>query len=321
MTYRDVVHLPIGLFSSVMGLTGLSVAWMQAHLQLGAPPIVAETVGAIALLTFVFLTVGYGAKIICFPAEALAEFRHPIAGNLFGTFLISLLLLPILLAPRALILARAMWILGALGISLFSWLIVSRWLSQRQLLAHATPAWIVPVVGVLDVPLALPALQWPPLPGLILVCIAIGFFFAVPLFTMIFSRLLFEEPMPAVLQPSLLILVAPFSVGFSTYVLAAAQIDRFAQALFTLMLFVLTVLLGRLKMLGSNNPFHVLWWVVSFPLATAAVAALRFAADAGNPLATGLAWLLLGIATLVIGSLLVRSVIGMIRGEVGILSV
>jgi tellurite resistance protein len=42
-------------------------------------------------------------------------------------------------------------------------------------------------------------------------------FFAVPLFTLIFSRLLFEPPLPAALKPSLLILVAPFAVGYSTY--------------------------------------------------------------------------------------------------------
>jgi len=46
----------------------------------------------------------------------------------------------------------------------------------------------------------------------------VGFFFALPLFMMIFSRLALEEPLPAGLQPSMLILSAPFSIGFSAYV-------------------------------------------------------------------------------------------------------
>jgi len=43
------------------------------------------------------------------------EFHHPFSGNLFGTVLISLLQLPIVLARRALSLARLMWMLGAGG--------------------------------------------------------------------------------------------------------------------------------------------------------------------------------------------------------------
>ena len=40
-------------------------------------------------------------------------------------------------------------------------------------------------------------------------------FFAFPLFTLILSRLIFEEPMPQPQRPSLLILVATFAVSFS----------------------------------------------------------------------------------------------------------
>ena len=70
----------------------------------------------------------------------------------------------------------------------------------------------------------------------------------------------------------------------------------------------------------SSSPFHVLWWVVGFPLATAAVAALRFARDSHDFILTGIAWLLLGVSTLVIGGLLLRTVVGFVRGETGMLS-
>ena len=107
----------------------------------------------------------------------------------------------------------------------FAWLMVTRWMSDRQQVAHATPAWIIPVVGLLDVPLALPSLDLPPMHGLMVASLAIGLFFAIPLFTLIFSRLVFEAPMPDALQPSLLILVAPFSVGVSTYVVTTGTFD------------------------------------------------------------------------------------------------
>jgi hypothetical protein len=54
------------------------------------------------------------------------------------------------------------------------------------------PAWIIPVVGLLDVPTRAAGARLPNLHGLIVFALAIGLFFAVPLFTLIFSRLVFE---------------------------------------------------------------------------------------------------------------------------------
>jgi tellurite resistance protein len=317
---RRLDYLPIGLFGSTMGLTGLSVAWKLAHTLFGLPLWVSEWIGAVSIVAFVALLIAYSVKVISAPDKVLMEYRHPIAGNLFGTFLISILLLPIVIAPANLLIARLLWSVGAAGMVLFAWTIVSRWMSDRQQTAHATPAWIVPVVGLLDVPLALPSLGLPPLPGVMILSLAVGLFFAVPLFTLIFSRLIFEAPMPDALQPSLLILVAPFSVGFSSYVVTVGQIDLFAQSLYFLMLFVLSVLLGRLKVLRQCCPFRVSWWAVSFPLAASAVSALRFAAFNPNWFTIGVAWVLLVLGTITIAGLLIRTLAGIVRGELRTLS-
>ncbi len=194
------------------------------------------------------------------------------------------------------------------------------WMSDRQQVAHATPAWIIPVVGLLDVPLALPSLGLPPLHGLMVFALAVGLFFAVPLFTLVFSRLVFEPPLPDALKPSLLILVAPFSVGSSAYLVAAGQADLFSEALYMLMLFVLAVLLGQLRHLQTCCPFRVSWWAVSFPLAASSVAALRFAAMQPGFVTDAIALVLLVLATVVIAGLLVRTVPGLLRGKLRRLS-
>ena len=313
-------YLPVGLFGSVMGLTGLSVAWRLAHTRYGVPMVVADVIGAVAVAAFVVVALGYVVKAVTAPDAVRAEFHHPIAGNLFGTILISLLLLPIILAPVALRVAQGMWMLGAFAMVVFAWLIVSRWMSDRQQVAHATPAWIVPVVGLLDVPLALPTLDLPPMHGLMVFTLAVGLFFAIPLFTLIVSRLIFEPPMPDALLPSLLILIAPFAVGYSTYVVTTGHPDLFADSLYMLTLFMLAVLLGRLRQLRTCCPFRVAWWAVSFPLAASAIAALRF--DISEPsLATDvIAVALLALATIAIGGLLVRTLIGVALGELRTLS-
>ena len=308
-------YFPVSLFGSVMGLTGLSIAWRLAHARYGAPLWAADGIGIAAVAAFILVVIGYALKTITAPDAVMTEFRHPIAGNLFGTLLISVLLLPIVLAPYTLVVAQIMWVAGAVGMVTFAWLMVSRWMSDRQLIAHATPAWIVPLVGMLDVPLALPSLGLPPLHGVMVLGLAVGLFFAVPLFTLIFSRLLFEPPMPDALQPMLLILLAPFSVGFSTYVVTTSQIDLFAQSLYVLTLFILAVLLGRLRNLLVCCPFRVSWWAVSFPLATSAIAALRFATAEPGQITDIIALALLALATITIAALLIRTLVGLVRGE------
>ena len=313
-------YLPVGLFGAVMGLTGLSVAWRLAAVRYGVPEWIALAIAGLAVLAFLSLLTGYGIKTVTAFAVVRAEFRHPIAGNLFGTVLISLLLLPIVLAPFALRLAQVLWTTGAAGMMLFAWLVVSRWMSDRQQVAHATPAWIIPVVGLLDIPLAPPALQLPPMHGLMVLALAVGLFFAVPLFTLIFSRVLFEPPLPDALKPSLLILVAPFAVGYSTYTVTVGQTDLFAEALYMLTLFVLAVLLGQLRHLPGCCPFRVSWWAVSFPLAACSIAALRFATAQPGLVTDMIAIALLALATLVIAALLGRTVLGIARGELRTLS-
>lgn len=309
-------YLPIGLFGSVMGLSGLSAAWRLAHVHSGAPEWISQAVGAIAVVAFVALLIAYATKAIFSPAAALAEFRHPIAGNLFGTLIISCLLVPMILAPIALRVAQGLWGIGAIAMILFAWRIVDRWMSDVQQPEHATPTWIVPVVGMLDVPLAMPALDLPPeLQILRLLGLSVGLFFAVPVFTLVLGRLIFQPQMPPALQPTLLILLAPFSVGVSAYAVTVGRIDLFAQALFLLALFILVVLAARLRFLLRCCPFRVTWWAVSFPLASIAIAAFRVADALPGPAADGVAWALLLGSSLVMAWLLVRTLLGLFRGE------
>jgi tellurite resistance protein len=275
----------------------------------------------VALIDFVVLAGAYLVKAFTGFSNVKTEFTHPIAGNLFGTPLISLLLIPFLLVDIDLRLARLVWSIGAVAMTVFAWVIVMRWISVRQKPIHATPTWIVPVVGMIDIPLALPALGWAEeMHGVMVFSTAVRLFFAVPLFTMIFSRLMFEEPLPDALQPTLLILVAPFSVGFSAYVATAGSIDSFAASLFMLALFVLAVLLGRLRHLVHCCPFRVSWWAVSFPLAASSAAALKYAAYAQSRATDLIAAILLGFATLIIVGLTMRTIFGVVRGELRTLS-
>jgi tellurite resistance protein len=313
-------YLPVALFGGVMGLTGLASAWRQASILFGAPAWPGQALSVLALLAFSLLTGAYAVKSVASLAAVRAEFDSPVAGPLFGTPIISLLLLPLVMAEYSLPLARALWCIGAFGMTLLAWLIVNRWIGERQQNSHAVPAWIVPVVGLIDVPLAIPALHWTQYHGLMMFALAVGLFFAVPLFTIILSRLMFDTPIAPAMQPTLLILVAPFSVGFSAYVSTTGTVDAFAQALYMLMLFLLAVVVHRVRHLRQCCPFRFAWWSASFPLAASAGAALRYAAHARDAWTDAIAIALLVIATTVVLALLAWTVSGIWRGDLQKLS-
>ena len=179
----------------------------------------------------------------------------------------------------------------------FAWLIVSRWMSVRQQVVHATPAWMIPVVGTLNISIAGVTLDLPGAHAVSAFGLAVGLFFAVPLFTLILSRLIFEEPMPPPQQPSLLILVATFAVSFSAYLSVVGRVDLFASSLFYLAVFMFAVLVPKLLRLRSDTPFHTSWWAVSFPLAAMSNAALKFAVHQPSWPAQAFALAVLAFAT------------------------
>ena len=105
-TAGRLAYLPVSLFGSVMALCGLALAWRLAATEFGLPAWIGEALGLIAAGDFVALTVAYGIKCVDSPAAVRAEFAHPVAANFFATPLISLLLLPAVVGPYAVALAR-----------------------------------------------------------------------------------------------------------------------------------------------------------------------------------------------------------------------
>ena len=81
-------------------------------------------------------------------------------------------------------------------------------------------------------------------------------FFAAPLFTLILSRLIFEEPMLAPQQPSLLMLVVTFAVSFSSYTSVAGRWPSLRVRSLISVCSMFAVLVPKLLRLRSGMPFH-----------------------------------------------------------------
>jgi tellurite resistance protein len=310
-----LAHLPVSLFGSVMGYSGLALAWRLAASEFGLPGWIGEALAFVAVSVFLLLTLCYAIKCIESPEAVRAEFAHPVAVNFFGTPIIShsCCCLPVV-APYSAALTKALWLIGTVSMLSFAWLVVSRWMSVRQKIVHATPAWMIPIVGTLNISIVGVTLDVPGAQAVSAFGLAVGLFFAVPLFTLVLSRLIFEEPMLKAHWPSLLIFVATFAVSFSAYLSVVGRVDLFASSLFYLAVFMFAVLVPKL-LLRSNTPFHTSWWAVSFPLAAMSNAALKFNLYQQSWLAQAFALAVLAFTTFVIMSMSVRTIAGIARGE------
>ena len=267
----SVRHLPVNLFASVMGIAGLSLAWRQANQAFGASPWIADVAGWLALAVFVVLGTGYLVKAAKYPAAVASEYRHPVAGNFFGTITIAILLLSTVVAPLSQPLAEGMWTVGTVATLAISFAISSRLLRGKIDAAHAVPAWFIPGVATLDIAVAGATMPMPWAHEVNLFAMAVGTMIALLFFTMIMARMIHHEPVPAGMVPSLLILMAPFEVGFLAYTNMTQRVDTFAALLFYFGLFIFLALAP--KVFRRGLPFASGWWAISFPLAALAIAA------------------------------------------------
>ncbi|CAN7503296.1 SLAC1 anion channel family protein [Pseudoduganella sp. LjRoot289] len=309
----SIEHLPVNLFASVMGLSGLALAWRSASKTFGADAAIADAAGVLAILVFLALAAGYLYKLARYPDAVRREFTHPVASNFFGTITIAILLLSAVLGRYSASLQQAVWTAGVAVTIALAFLSVHRLLRGNAAPAGAVPVWLIPGVATLDIAVTGASMPMPWAHEVNLLAVAVGSVLAMAYFVMIFSRLVHGDPLPAGMTPSLLILMAPFEVGFLAYVNLVQQVDLFAAVLFYFGLFLFAVL--ALRVFRPAVPFAASWWAVSFPLAALASAALKYADATGSAVLTALAAGLLAFLSVTIAVLLVRTLHALFSGK------
>ena len=368
-------YLPVSFFGACMGLSAMCVAW-HAMSELGSlslsysakspehdilcviqaslvpfAELLSFAFAIFAVVAFVALGIAYSVKAMTSFESCKQEFLSPITRPFFGTICISLLLLPFAFQKLGIpeTISLIVWILGAVLMLIFSVHIVQFWICHKLELAHITPAWIIPVVGLLDLPLALPLFsQIQALPDvgffITIFCMAVGFSFTIVLCTLIFARIVFFAKLPDKLMPTLVVLLAPFGAGVSTHAVFTSMqalmmkvdahifaIDSMPHILFLLGFFLLLALLPQIVQIRKCCPFRISWWAISFPLAAMCIASIKInvnilqLSSTDLPIASSihvldtlfalLSLFLLLSVTLVFAWLIVRTLLGIFRGE------
>jgi tellurite resistance protein len=273
-------YFPISYFSIVMGLVGLTLSIQKAEaiLQTGA----GMSTGLLIISSVIFLLIAglYSAKLIKYPNAVKEEFNNPVRLSFSPTVTISILLLSIGTIELAPQLSLLLWIVGAFAHLAATMIILSQWIWQTKFeIHHFSPAWFIPIVGNILVPIAGTAHGYP---GVSWFFFSIGIVFWISMFTIFLYRIVFHKSLPEKLMPTFFILIAPPSLAFISYVKLTGGLDQFGLVLYNFALFLVIFLAFQIRVF-SKGKFYLSAWAYSFPIASFVVAtALMYKIQGGQ---------------------------------------
>lgn len=306
-------NFPIMMFAVVMGLSGLSLVYLKAAAWLGFPHVVANVFVGIDTLAFISISLFYIAKIFKYPKAVKGEFNHPIRVNFFAALSISLLLLAAIYSElKYLQIAKIIWYMGAIFQAFMSLYAVSYWINRNVEVKHSNPAWLIPIVGNVIVPLG----------GVSFVDIhvlfyffSVGMFFWVIILAILINRIIFHHQLAQKFLPTMFILLAPPAVGMVAYIKMGNPFDMFAMGLYDIALFFSLLLLFMVKNF-INIKFFISWWAFTFPVAAMSVASLIAFHKSGLLFYKIFSYLSIAVTTLVIAIVAYQTIKHMLKKEI-----
>lgn len=308
-----LARLPFSIFAVIMGLAGLTIATEKMEQHLGSPHLLSHAMTGFVILLFALLAVLQLMRLARHPQAILTEWRHPVRISFFPAAAIGLLLLAIAVMPHHQNLSFVFWSAGAVLQFILAFMVINTWINATHFEPHhVNPAWFIPAVGNVIVPIAGVShgyieISW--------FFFAFGITFWVVLLAIVMNRLFFHHPLHEHMVPTLCILIAPPAVGFLAYTRLAGGVDAFAHILYYAAL-VFSIIVALQIRTFRRLQFTLSWWAYSFPLAAITIATIVMSEHAENSLLEMLSLGLYAVALLVISGLVVRTIIGFIRDEI-----
>ncbi len=308
-----IKNFPISFFSVVLGLLGLTIALQKAEMVFGWPQNIYQYFLYLTLTVFLIISVIYITKIIKYPKELKKEFLHPVKINFFPILAKIFLLLSIVFLEINMLGSRNLWFVGVALQLFFSLSILSVWIRHSSFKAHhLNPSWFMPIVGSVMVPIAGTAhgfveISW--------FFFSVGLIMWLVLFTIVFNRLIFHDPVPDKLIPTLFITFAPPAIAFIAYIKLTSSLDPFARILYYISLFLLILIFTQAKMF-LRLKFFLSWWAYSFPTAAVTIATILIYHNTGFLFFKVLSFLLLGLLSLIIIFLIPKTIKAIYNKEI-----
>jgi len=307
-----LADIPVSLFGSVMGISGLGLLWRDVADVFGAPPAIGETLVFLGAAVFAAIGLAYVLKILRHRPHVAAEYADSAQAGFFSTIPIGALLVSAGLNPYSMALADIIWWPSTGLMFAFSLLLVARLLTESHPVDNANGSWLIGTVSPIIVPLAGLPLGHHELSHFML---SVGMLMWVVMFTIVLNRTIFGSEMELGLRPTWFIFIVPPSMTFVSYLdITGGGLDFFARSLFYLTMFLTAVLLvvarGFLRW-----PFTVAWWAFTFPLVAMASAAVTYYASEPGRVAAALALAATALTTVVVALVAWRTVRNLLAGK------
>jgi len=306
-------HFPITFFATVMGMLGLTLALKAAEHSYDLSPTLSLIALGVSVAMLATVALFYIAKALRHPQAVKWEWEHPVRLAFFPTISISILLLATATLAFAPGLARALWLIGIVLQGALFLIVVSSWISHEKYKhPHLSPAWFIPAVGNVVVPVAGAQLGYAELSWLFF---SAGLIFWVVLLTLVMNRLMFHDPLPGRLQPTLVILIAPPAVAFIAWVRLTGEVGDFGHILLNIG-YVFTAIVAMQMPRILRLPFALSFWALSFPLAAVTISSFLYAERAASGAHRMLGTALLALLVVTILALVARTLTAIRRREV-----
>lgn len=254
------------------------------------------------IVLFLLLLIPWILRWCLWRDRAFGDLNHPITGQFYATMPIgcSVLAADFLLcgpdyisAPLLLIIAKALWITGAL-LSLTTAIItpVLHYFNKITI-EDINPAWFMPPVSLIVVPIAGTALipYWSPSLQKILLVLnygfwGTGFFLFLFMAVICFYRFFVALPLPGALMPTIWIFLGPIGAGTISLLKLSSVSSPFLGSLVPSVINILGLiywsfgfwwliaasLITIIYILKRNLPYSLSWWAFTFPLGVYTVA-------------------------------------------------
>lgn len=291
---------PPAIFSLILGLFGLTLAWRAAALGLPVPLAISELLlgGVTGLFTVGLLA--YMAKFMRRPATLLEDLRVlPGRGGLAALAVCVSALSTGLIAISAGLASAVMWF--ALGFHiLMTGLVIYTLLSGPREQRQVTPIWHLSFVGVIVTAVSAVTLGLYALAALILwVTLVLALIIYAVSAYQLATRIA-----PAPLRPLLAIHLAPASL-FTTVSLGFPAVDYPLMPLIAQVSLAVAVLIGLALLFNIRSitaaGFSPMWASFTFPINAFSSALLTFGNVAGSQIALVLGAVMLAVASGVVG--------------------
>lgn len=261
---------PVMMFAITMGLSGLTLVFRKASEVFDSLHIIPVLFSYLTIAIFIAIVFTYGLKFLKYTKEVQKEWQHPIRINFFAAISISFVLVSMLSRPINESIADALFVFGSVLHLFLTFNTLNFWFNQSMDIHHSNPAWFIPIVGNLIVPVGGVGIFSN---ELLMFYFSIGIFFWMIMLSIILNRIIFHKQFAAKFMPTLFILIAPPSVGLLAYFKMFHTIDLFALILYNLGLFFTLLVIFMYKQF-MNIQFFISWWAFTFPLATITLATL-----------------------------------------------